>query len=397
MSTAPEYAGGFNPDDPEVRADPFPAYTWLRDHAPAYKLPGLPMWAVSRFDDVNRVLRDHRTFSSDMGMEIPMMSLVLKDAPDHDRLRQAVNRAFSPARVQRLAPRIEAIAEELLTRAGGSCDLVDAFASPLPVRVIGEMLGIPVERRRDLRRWSRAALLASVSAAGIADPAQVARENRGLREFMEYLTEVIARHRVEPCDDVISTLLTLEDEGLLSADEVRYFCGLLFIGGHETTTNLIGNGAHILARDPALWQRLQTEPELVPGFVSEVLRYRSPLQRIVRRATCDVEIAGTVIPANSLIMLLLGAANRDPQRWPDPDRFDVERDSSRQLAFGAGAHFCLGAALSLLEGKIAFDVMLRRLRGLQLNPAGKALPMSSWSSAPLGWEVLPLILDVKPA
>jgi cytochrome P450 len=384
---------GFNLDDTEMHANPYPAYRWLRENAPVYHLPGTPMWVLSRYQDIARVLHDHETFSSYPGMDVPMMSLLLKDPPDHTRLRQTVSRAFTPRQIQLLAPRMEAIAEELIAGAPSACDFITAFANPLPLTVICEMLGIPAERKRDMKRWSRAALLTSLSARGIADPEEAMKSNRGMSEFMEYLQEVIAAHEVQPRANIISALLALEKEGVLRRDDLRYFCGLLLIAGHESTTQLIGNGAYHLAQEPTLWEQLKAMPELVPNFVEEVLRYHPPLQRFVRRATCDVEFAGTTIPADALIMVLPGSANRDPSQWADPDRFDIQRDNTANMAFGDGIHFCLGAALARLEGKIAFEVLLRRLRSLRLNPRVKPVPVKKYSSGVLGWDVLPMILE----
>jgi cytochrome P450 len=355
------------------------------------------MWVLSRYQDIVRVLHDHETFSSYLEMEVPMLSLSLKDPPDHTRLRQTVSRVFTPRQIQLLAPRIAAVAEELLAGLPSACDFITAFANPLPLTIICEMLGIPAERKRDMKRWSRTALLTSLSARGFADPEAAMQSSPGMSEFMEYLQEVIAAHRVQPRENIISALLALAEQGVLSQDELRYFCGLLLIAGHETTTQLIGNGAYMLAQDPALLEQLKAAPELVPNFVEEVLRYLPPLQRFVRRTTCEVECAGTTIPANSLILVLPGSANRDPAQWTDPDRFDITRDNGAHLAFGAGIHFCLGAFLTRLEGKIAFEILLRRLRSLRLNPRVKPVPIKKYASGVMGWDVLPMVVEIEVA
>jgi cytochrome P450 len=386
---------GFNLNDPEICANPYPTYRWLREHAPAYHVPGTSMWVLSRYQDIVHVLHDHETFSSYPEMEVPMLSLSLQDPPNHTRLRQTVSRAFTPRQIQLLAPRIEVVAEALLADLPSACDFITAFANPLPLTIICEILGIPAERKRDMKRWSRAALLTSLSARGIADPEEAMQSSRGMSEFMEYLHEVIAAHRVQPRENIISALLALEQEGVLSQDELRYFCGLMLIAGHETTTQLIGNGAYMLAQDPALWEQLKAAPEQIPHFVEEVLRYLPPLQRFVRRTTREVEYAGTTIPANSLILVLPGSANRDPAQWPDPDRFDISRDNGANMAFGAGIHFCLGASLTRLEGKIAFEVLLRRLHRIHLNPRVKPVPIKKYASGVLGWDVLPMVLETE--
>jgi cytochrome P450 len=373
---ADEPVRSFDLNDPEICANPYPAYRWLRENAPVYHLPGTSMWVLSRYQDIDRVLHDHETFSSYPGMEVPMLSLSLQDPPDHTRLRQTVSRAFTPRQIQQLASNIEAVAEELMAELPSTCDFITAFANPLPLTIICEILGIPAERRRDMKRWSRAALLTSLSARGVADPEEAMRSNRGMSEFMEYLHEVIAAHRVQPRENIISALLALEKEG------------------HETTTQLIANGAYQLTQEPTLWEQLKVKPELVPNFVEEVLRYYPPLQRFVRRTTRDVAFAGTTIPANAQIMVLPGSANRDPSQWTDPDRFDIERDNGASMAFGAGIHFCLGAALTRLEGRIAFEILLRHARSLRLNPRVKPVAVKKYASGVLGWEVLPVIVEV---
>jgi cytochrome P450 len=387
----------FRLDDAEMRTNPYPAYRWLREHAPAYHVPGTSMWILSRYQDIARVLHDHETFSSYPEMEVPMLSLSLQDPPDHTRLRQTVSRAFTPRQIQLLAPRIAAVAEELMAGLPSACDFITAFANPLPLTIICEMLGIPAERKRDMKRWSRAALLTSLSARGIADPEGAMQSSRSMSEFMEYLQEVIAAHRVQPRENIISALLALEKEGVLSPDELRYFCGLLLIAGHETTTQLLANGTYMLAQDPALWEQLKAAPELVPHFIEEVLRYLTPFHRFVRHTTREVEFAGTTIPAHSLVLVLPGSANRDPAQWIDPDRFDIFRDNGAHLAFGAGIHYCLGASLTRLEGKIAFEVLLRRLRRLHLNPRVKPVPIKQYASGVLGWDVLPMLLEAEVA
>ena len=384
---------GFDLNDPDTQRDPYPSYRWLREQAPVYPIPGAPMWVLSRHEDILRVLRDHRTFASNMGIDIPIMSVVMKDPPDHERLRKSLGRAFTPRQIQHLAPRIEAIAETLAAELGEQSEFVSAFADLLPITVICEMLGVPTERRAAMKQWSRDALLASFAAKGFGTPEQLAQATSGLEQLMAYLDHVIDAHHAQPRDNLISALVAVQKEGLLSRDEVRYFCCLLLIAGHETTGNLIGSGMAILAEHSELWTRLQAQPEQIPRFVEETVRTRPPLQRIVRRTTCPVEIAGVRLPANALLMLLPGSANRDANQWANPDEFALDRDHAGHLGFGVGIHYCLGAPLARLEGRIAFEVLLRRFRTVRLDPDQPPLPIMGFASGSLGWETLPLRLD----
>lgn len=385
---------GFDPHDAATRTDPFPTYRWLRANAPVYRLPGLPMWVLSRYADVERVFRDHETFASDPGGRRRGMSLVTMDPPDHGRVRQTVARAFTWRRVQHLAPRIERLCETLLDESAGRCELVDAFANPLPVIVVCELLGVPTEQRKDMRRWSRDALRATVPTGGATPTPEQQQAGRGVLELREFLAGQLRARRTDPRDDLLTGLVELEAEGVISEQELEDFCALLLIAGHETTTNLIGNGAGVLAEDPGLFAALRREPARVPAFVEEVLRYASPLQRLVRRATRDVELCGERIPAGGLLMLLVGSANRDEARWPEPDRFDIERDTSGHLAFGLGMHSCMGASLARLEGRIAFETLLRRVSRLALDPDDLPSRITSYGAGPFGWDRLPLRLDV---
>jgi cytochrome P450 len=385
---------GFDPNDLAVCADPFPTYRWLRASAPVYRVPGQPFWVLTRHADVQRALREHASFSSDLGAELPIMSLVVLDPPDHDRLRRVVSRAFTPRAIEALAPRVEEIAEELLAAAPERCDLTDAFADPLAMGTICHLLGIPAKRRRELKRWSRDALLAGVPSALLADPAAAQEHRQGMQNLLRYLSGIVARQRLEPRGDtIVGELLAAEAEGVLGRDELPYFYCLLFIGGHETTTHLIASGAAILASDPGLWRRLRDDPSRLDRFVEEVLRFRSPLQRIVRRTTREVEISGVTVPPESFVLSLLGAANRDPERFADPERFDADREPAGNLAFGHGIHYCLGAALARLEARVAFTVLLRRLAGLAHDPERVAVPLAQWGSGAVGWAELPVVLE----
>ena len=384
---------GFSLMDPTVHANPYPTYAWLRENAPVYPVAGspVPMFVVSRHEDIKNIMRDHRNYASNLGMDVPIMSMVMMDAPDHPRLRGTINRAFVPRNIQLLAPRIEKIASELAERIDGSCEFVQAFANPLPVTVICEMLGVPLAQRDAMNRYARDALLASFAATGMGSPELLAEARVGLDKLMAILDAAIEQHLRTPADNIISTLVVDEAKGVLTREELRNLCALLLIGGHETTANLMASGAYILAETPELWDRLKPEPALIARFVEELARLRPPLQRIARRTTRPVTLAGVELPANAMLMLFPGSANRDPAKWEDPDRLDLAREGRGHLGFGVGVHTCPGGPLARLEARIAFETLLARSDRLRLDPDARAIPVVGYAAGNLGWNVLPLI------
>lgn len=391
MSAAAYPAQGFDLANVAIQANPYPAYAWLRDTAPLFKLDGAPMWVVSRHREIEAILRDAATFASDLGMHVPLMSMVMRDAPDHTRLRQTVNRAFTPRAVAHLAPRIAEIAGLLLDKAVGAMDFVQAYANPLSVTVICEMLGVPLAQRDGMNRYARDALLASFAATGMGSPELLAEAKVGLDRLMAILDAAIVHHLGRPADNIISTLVAEEAKGVLTREELRNLCALLLIGGHETTANLIASGAAILAERDDLWRRLKAEPALIGRFVEELARMRPPLQRIARRTTRAVELAGVALPANTLLMLFPGSANRDRERWEDPDTLDLDRDARGHLGFGSGVHTCPGAPLARMEARIAFEVLLQRSETMRLDAAARAIPVAGYAAGNLGWNLLPVI------
>lgn len=388
---------GFNMMDTAVHANPYPTYEWLRDNAPVYKMPGVPLYVLSRHEDIKRVLRDHQGFSSSLGMNVPLMSMVMMDGADHTRLRQSINRAFVPRNIQHLAPRITAIAEDLLSRATGACEFVHAVANPLPVTVICEMLGVPLKYRDQMNSHARDALMAAFAATGMGSPQLRAEAEVGLRALMAILDEAIELHRAAPQDNIISSLVEEERRGTVNREELRHLCGVLLIAGHETTANLLANGVHLLASDPELFLRLKAEPETVPRFIEELARTRPPLQRVMRRAVNAVEIDGTTIPASSLVMLLPGSANCDVRNWNEPDQFDIDRDTHGHLGFGTGIHVCPGASLTRLEARLTFEALLRRVKSISLDPTRRATPIVGYGAGSLGWNKLPVIIEPEAA
>lgn len=383
---------GFDLMDTAVHADPHPTYAWLREHAPVYPVAGTNMVVVSRYEDIKRILRDPKAFASNLGMRVPLMSLVMMDPPDHTRLREAINHAFVPRNIQLLGPRIEAIAESLARNLDGAREFVQAYANPLPVTVICEMLGVPLAQRDLLNRYARDALLASFAATGMGSPTLRAEAETGLKALMAILDEAIAAHHAQPQDNIISSLVDAERRGVLTREELRNLCAVLLIAGHETTANLLSNAAWQLASEPALFARLAADRSLVPRFVEEMLRTRPPLQRIMRRATREVEVAGQRLAEGTLVMLLPGSANRDAARWPDGERFDLDRDTHGHFAFAIGIHACPGSALTRLEARIAIEALLSHLTAIAFDPERRPAPIVGYGAGSLGWNRLPLVV-----
>jgi hypothetical protein len=369
--------GRFNPFLPAWRQDPYPYYRRLRESAPVYRSRVLRAAVLTRYDDVLALLRDPR-FSvrrgesrlfrrlnpfGELTPEFQRMierNLLMLDPPDHTRLRGLVARAFTPRVVERLRPQVEALVEELLLRSAHAdeMELMRDFAEPLPVIVIAELLGLPREDRADFKRWADelAVLVDPVGALGALDRVQVAFD-----EITAYLRQVFAARRAAPRDDLISALVAAEDRGdSLSEAELISTLILILGAGHETTTNLLGNAVLALLRNPDERKRLQDDPSLAASAVEEFLRFDSPVQATDRLAKQDLEIHGVPMRAGEFAVALLGSANRDPARFPEPDRLDLGRADNAHLSFGQGAHFCLGANLARLEAQIALTALLRR-------------------------------------
>lgn len=354
----------FRPDN-EHRMDPFPHYKRMRERAPVLHDESSGSWHVFRYDDVQRVLSEHATFSSRMGGGDPSetgqlfaASLVTTDPPRHRQLRSLVTQAFTPKAVDGLAPRISTLTEELLDgiAAIGTADLVEELAYPLPVIVIAELMGIPAEDRDRFKKWSD--VIVSQTRAG----AESADHRTTNRDMTEYFLAMIEQRRRRPGSDLISNLLAAEIEGeKLSVAELLGFCSLLLVAGNETTTNLIGNAVLCFTEVPGTIERLQAEPALLPQAVEEVLRYRSPVQSMYRVAATETILGGLQIPAGAPLVAWIGSANRDDRHFQRPDQFDIDRGPVRHLAFGHGIHFCLGAPLARLEARIALAAVLSRL------------------------------------
>ena len=377
----------WDPADPAFRADPYPTYAALRAEAPAYQVPGGSL-VVTRYDDVVRTLRGN-DFSRDVeanaiARDDPVTrrrrerraggakSILNLDPPDHTRLRRLVSQAFTPSAIERLRPSVEAMVDAVLDRAAerGSIELIDELAFPVPFQVISELLAMPVDRADDLRSWSQALTASLEPTATIAD---LDAAEAAIGELVPHLLSVIEQRRAAPGDDVLSRLLAVEEAGdRLSLPELISFVVLLYVAGHETTVNLIGNGVLALLRHPDELRRWRDDPSLDERAVDELLRFDGPVQHTVRVAMADVVYddgrgGEVVVGPGHTVLAVLGSANHDPSVFEDPDVLRLDRpNAGRHLAFAAGIHYCLGASLARLEAQVAITSLLRRFAELEL-------------------------------
>ena len=393
----------FNPLLPEFHANPYPFYRRLREADPVH-LSTFGTWILTRYDDAVMVLRDPRFGRETMGdllearvggtEERPAYtkSMLFRDPPDHTRLRSLVNRAFTPRVIETMRPHIQQIVDDLLDRVQGasSMDVITDLAYPLPVTVISEMLGVPAADRDIFKQWS-ADIARSLDAAILPAGSDVIPRGQEARAALGgYFRSLIAERRKDLRDDLLSGLIEAEEHGdKLSEAELLSTCVLLLIAGHETTVNLIGNGMLALLQHPDQMRALREDPGLIQTGVEELLRYDAPVQRTGRVVAADVEIGGKAISRGSIVVAVLGAANRDPAHFPDPERLDVTRRENRHIAFGFGIHFCLGAPLARVEGQIAIGTLLRRLPRMEL---ASAAPEWRESSILRGLTTLPVRL-----
>ena len=351
----------------DARRNPYPIYAQLRGVAPLLREPQSGLWMVFDYAGVRRVLSEHETFSSRHG---PADWMIFQDPPRHAQLRALVSRAFTPRSVANLEGRIDAIARELLDRVAGrdTFDLAADFAVPLPMIVIAEMLGVPTEDRPRIARWNDVLLRMSYLVAGSPEAGEVMREFATITaEMSEYLATLLAKRRASPKDDLLTRLGEAEVDGArLTHQDILGFLQLLLLAGSETTTNLMNNAILCFNDHPEQLAIVRRRMELLPSAIEEVLRYRAPLQWMFRVTTRDVDLHGQTVPAKTLLLAMIGSANRDPATFGNPERFDVTRDPNPHLAFGHGAHFCLGAPLARLEARVALTALLERFSRIQL-------------------------------
>ncbi|MEU9606644.1 cytochrome P450 [Streptomyces sp. NPDC048057] len=370
---------------PGFREDPYPYYAKLRARGPVHRVrdclrpvgdPNGHFWLIVGHEEAHAALVDPRLIKnpqavgfSSADMEIIGPSLLQRDPPHHTRLRKLISREFTARRMQQLAPRIQQITDELLDAMvpAGRADLVTDFAFPLPITVICELLGVPMTDRDSFRALSNE----------LVAPTDLSKREDSLRYFVDYLDDLIADKRSGGgSDDLLSALIRTRDEGddHLTGPELRALAHLLLIAGHETTVNLIVNGVRALLAHPEQLAALRADFTLLDGAIEEVLRYDGPVETATHRFTAEpVEIADTVIPAGEMVVVGLGPADRDPTRFPDPDRFDIHRDARGHIAFGHGIHFCIGAPLARLEARIALKTLFTRCPELAVDPSAEPL------------------------
>ena len=399
----------FNPSLPEARADPYPLYKRLREEDPVHWSEALDAWVLTRYDDVVAILRDPR-FSADRrgarnryaqeamaaaeehgGPLARANTMLTADPPEHTRMRLLISKAFLPRAVEKLRPHIQDIADELLDAAQdpGRLDVLLDFAVPLPMIVIAELMGVPTADRAQFKRWSDDVV--ATLGGGLGAPEVLERGAQSGRELAEYFREVIADRRREPKDDLVSILVAGADEGdVLSEGQLLATCVVALIAGNETTRNLIGNGMLALLRNPDQLQKLWQDPSLVESAVEEILRYAGPVQATARVATEDVQIDGQPVKKGQLVFIIVAAANRDPARFPDPEKLDITRRNNHHVAFGSGIHSCLGQPLARLEARIAFDTLARRIPNPRL-----AIDEVEWGPSFIlrGLKSLPITFD----
>ena len=385
----------FNPFDSDTLQCPFPHYAQMRDEQPVMQIEGLGMYLVTRHDLVMQVLRDPATYSSMFGgasMPLPsearakmaevmaegyprVPTMLTADMPDHTRYRRLVSKAFTPKVIAELEPVIRAITTKLIDSwiDDPSIEFVTQFGVPLPVEVIAHALNVPDERLADFKRWSDDSIAGIGTQIGLEERLEA---EKGVNEFQHYFADQFEQRKVNPQDDLLTNLLNarvddddpdIPDKRPLDMPEMLSIVQQLLVAGNETTTKLLTETVRLLAENPDQWQRLKDDPSRAPAIVEEALRLSTPTQGMFRIATRDHELEGVRIPKGARIVIVFASANRDAELFGDPDAFDPDRDNLRDhLAFGKGIHFCLGAALSRLEGKVALEEFARRVDGFEL-------------------------------
>jgi pimeloyl-[acyl-carrier protein] synthase len=368
--------------DPDVLANPYPLYHKLRLQDPVHWDPYLHAWVVTRYEDVvhvlhhfsaNRTPTPEQLSALDLSAlnpiaEIMVRQMLFLDPPDHTRLRTLASAAFTPSRVERLRSHVQEIMDTLIDAvvSKGSMDVIADFAGPAPAIVTAELLGVPTADHAQLKDWSQdfAEMLGNFQ----HNPDRFPRVLRSVKDMSSYFRSEMRTQQKHPRDGLVQAMMNAEIDGVrLTEEEIIANLIVTMVGGQETTTNLIGNGVLTLLRNPAELERLRADTSLISSAVEELLRYESPSQHTARLAPADVELGGRRIRKRQAVIAVMGAGNRDPDRFAEPDRLDITRKDNRHLAFGWAAHFCFGAALARLEGQIAFGTILRRLPQLKLT------------------------------
>lgn len=374
-SRAQEGEVHYSPYDYAVHEDPYPFYARLREEAPLYHNPELGFWALSRHEDVENGFRDNQLFSSRFGVTLDkaatgphahkVMSFLAMDPPLHTRMRGLVSRGFTPRRVVQMEPHIREIAAQYLdaARDNDDFDVIRDFAGKLPMDVISEMMGVPKADRDQVRAYAD---LVVHREEGIEDVPPAGIE--AAMALVEYYTDMIAKRKAAPSDDLTSALLAAEIDGdRLSDEDVIAFLFLMVIAGNETTTKLLGHCLYWLWRNPGELAKVWQGSHSVTDWVEETLRYDTSTQLLARTTTADVELHGGIIPQGERVVFLIGSANRDPRVFPDPDEFRLGRDTSRIMSFGFGRHYCMGASLARLEARVALEEWLARFAAYEVD------------------------------
>jgi cytochrome P450 len=397
----------FDVRDPAFLANPYPVFDSLRTATPTFRALG--RWFITRYDDTAQLLRDRR-FGKDYADPDALMRrfgptalqepavielthmMLMRDPPDHTRLRGLVVKAFTARRIEAMRARVHDLTDRLLDKVIplGRMDMIRDLAFPLPVLVICELLGIPEE---DQARF----VTGSSSGAALLNPtpptrAELDDANRGSEDSGAYFEALFEQRRRDPRDDLITQLVQVEEAGdRLTTAELRANVNLLFAAGHETTVNLIGNGFLSLLRHPQQWRKLCDDPSLIPNAIEEILRFESPVQAVARTVAEPIELSGVALERPAIVVSLIGAANRDPAVFENPNQFDITRKDIRPLSFGGGIHFCLGAQLARIEAAVVFETVLRRLPDLRLEKPDQPKWRSSFTlrgltELPVAWE-----------
>jgi cytochrome P450 len=389
----------FDLADPQYRVDPFPLYEQLRDHAPLHYVPGgnhdgSDVYILSRYEDVSMALRDKDRFSShiERGTDLDFPLMVNRDAPEHTRLRRIANRSLNARLVQRLDTWVQGLIDELFDEilAADTVDWTDRYAQTLPVRIIAQLLGVPIDQEGDLRGWTQAVMDGFAVASGL-DPDLVPGFYEELMDFRNYIDDLsMQRGADDGREDIMEEMIKMRGAGDMTQHELSTTALSFVAGGNETTLNLLGGGVLNLVRDKALAARLTAEPDLTPKYIEEYLRVYTPIQFLVRRAVDDIEMYGVTIPKGEMVHLLAGSANRDPRAFDDPDVIDLDRENLHHLGFGAGPHFCPGAALSRLVGELTFRTLYRHLDRFSEDPDHPAVLRTRQGS--YGYVSIPLLV-----